>query len=257
MKLSICADTSFLDLPFETRMRRIAEAGFYTEFWGAAGRDMDAIAADDDIRVASCAGFVSGSIVHPDGVDEFMDGVRKQLTVADTIKTPNLGLCTGSLSAEDGRSTHAVAEHPATMWITAYKTLCQIAELAEKHNVQYNLEALNIKTDHGGYPVPLLEDAVRLLEQVDSPRIRLLFDVYHAQIQEGNVIQCLRDYADFIGYVHFADVPGRNEPGTGEINYPNVVNALREIGYDGYLGLEAYPSTDDKTALAAFAALFD
>jgi hydroxypyruvate isomerase len=155
-----------------------------------------------------------------------------------------------------GEVAHAIAEHPATMWITAYKALCQLAELADKHNIVYSLENLNTKVDHPGYPLRHIEDVVRLIAEVNSPRIRLLFDVYHAQIEEGNVIELIRKYGSYIGYVHFADVPGRHEPGTGEINYTKVVCALREIGYEGIVGLEAYPEQGDMEAMACFRKLF-
>ena len=97
---------------------------------------------------------------------------------------------------------------------------------------------------------------MRLIEQVGSPRIRLLCDVYHAQIEEGNVTQLIRDYHAYVGYVHVADVPGRHEPGTGEIDYPHIASVLREVGYEGVIGMEAFPSADDHDAMARFRAVF-
>ena len=93
---------------------------------------------------------------------------------------------------------------------------------------------------------------MRLVEAVDSPRIRILFDIYHAQVEEGNVIQGLRDHFELIGHIHVADVPGRHEPGTGEINYPKVASALKELGYEGVVGLEAFPLADDLEAMNRF-----
>jgi hydroxypyruvate isomerase len=104
--------------------------------------------------------------------------------------------------------------------------------------------------------LPQLEDAVQLVAAVGSPNLRVLFDVYHAQVQQGNLIQLIHDYRDYIGYVHVADVPGRHEPGTGEINYPQVAKALRDVGYHGSVGLEAFPQEDDRRALARFREVF-
>jgi hydroxypyruvate isomerase len=118
------------------------------------------------------------------------------------------------------------------------------------------LENLNTKIDHAGYPLPHVEDVVRLLEEVGSPRIKLLLDIYHAQVEEGNIIQSIRDYGRFIGHVHVADVPGRHEPGTGEINYPKVVQALREIKYEGDIGLEAWAESSDDLAVSRFQSIF-
>ena len=128
--------------------------------------------------------------------------------------------------------------------------------MAEKHDVVYSLEQLNTKVDHAGYPFSQVEDVVRLIEQVGSPRIRLLCDVYHIQIEEGNVIQSLQDYHEYIGYVHVADVPGRHEPGTGEIAYAGVARALAAMGYDGPVGMEAFASGDPEDALQAFRGIF-
>jgi hydroxypyruvate isomerase len=155
-----------------------------------------------------------------------------------------------------GQVVHKISRHPATKWITAYKTLCQIAELAEKEQVFYNLEHLNTKVDHPGFAFPHVEDVIKLIEEVGSPRIKLLLDIYHTQIEEGNLVEVVRGCRPYIGHVHVADVPGRHEPGTGEINYHRVASALREIEYDGVIGLEAFPQKDPMEALCSFREVF-
>jgi hydroxypyruvate isomerase len=237
------------------RMRKISAAGFLVDFWRWWPLDVDAIAADPGIRIGSFTGYRAGSLVHPDGLETFLAGVRETLGVAEKLGCRELVLSTGEID-DRGRIVHAIADHPITRWVTAYKGLCQIAELAESRGVTYSLEPLNTKTDHAGYPLPRAHDAARLVEQVGSPRIRLLVDVYHTQIEEGNVTQVIRENAKLLGYVHVADVPGRHEPGTGEINYPHVVRALRDVGYTGGVGLEAFPSGDPHQALTRFRELF-
>ena len=254
-QLSVCEGTVLRQLPFLQRVQEIAHAGFGVDLWGWEDSAIDVIAADPEIRICAVPGWVGGSMVHPDGVAEFLDGVQQNLQVAQRLHCRNLSITTGELDTQ-GHVVHAIAEHPATMWITAYKTLSQVAELAERHDVVYSLEQLNTKVDHGGYPLPRTEDVVWLIEQVGSPRIRLLCDVYHAQIEEGNVTQLIRDYHAYVGYVHVADVPGRHEPGTGEIDYPHIASVLREVGYEGVIGMEAFPSADDHDAMARFRAVF-
>jgi hydroxypyruvate isomerase len=188
-------------------------------------------------------------------LETFLSGVEQTLLVAQKLRCRELVLSTGEIN-DKGQVVHSIASHPATRWITAYKGLCRIAELAEKHDVTYSLEPLNTKVDHAGYPLPRAEDAVRLIEAVGSRRIRLLLDVYHAQIEEGNVTQIIRDFGKFLGYVHVADVPGRHEPGTGEINYPHIVRALRDVGYDGAVALEAFPESDSYRAMTRFREVF-
>ncbi len=254
-RLSVCEGTVLRDLPFLERVRTISRAGFGLDLWGWEDSALDAIAADPEIEICAMPGWSGGSMMDPDGVKNFLAGVKANLKVAARIQCRNLSITTGQLDAR-GQMAHNIAPHPATKWITAYRTLCEVAELAESNGVTYSLEQLNTKVDHAGYPLRYTEDVVRLIEQVGSPRIRLLCDIYHVQIEEGNVVQSIRDYHSYIGYVHVADVPGRHEPGTGEINYPRIVSTLREVGYSGVIGMEAFPQADAHQAMESFRALF-
>lgn len=253
--LSVCAETVFRSLPFEQRVRKIAGEGFMVEFWHQPDPEIAMLEANSDIQVSTFVGSSGGSMVHPDGMKVFLQGVEESLGIAKRLRCRRMILVTGEMGPK-GEVVHPAADHPATRWITAYKTLCRVAELAEKHDVVFYLEHLNTKVDHAGYVLPHVEDAVRLIEEVGSPRLRLLFDIYHAQVEHGNIIQALRDYAQYIGYLHIADVPGRHEPGTGELDYPHVVNALSQIGYQGPIGLEAFPLDDDYQALRRFREIF-
>ena len=256
--LSACADTLFCQLPFEQRAQRIAAAGFQVEFWAWHDRDIDALARDPQITISTMIGNIvyreGGCMVHPDGIDAWIAGVRECLPVADKLGLRQLILIAGALD-DKGHGIHPIAEHPATKWITAYKALCQVAQIAEKYDLTYNIEPLNLQ-DHPGYSLTSFEDAVRLIEQVGSRRIRILLDCYHTQMQEGGVVEKIRQHADMIGYVHVADAPGRHEPGTGGIDYRKIAATLRDVGYDGMVGLEAYPSGSDEAAMDAFRSVF-
>ena len=254
-KLSVCAGTVLQQLPFLERVREIACAGFLVDLWGWDDDALAEIAADTNITIGAIPGWSRGSMVHPDGVPLFFEGVERNLQVASQIGCRNLAIATGEISAE-GKIVHQIAAHPATMWITAYNCLCRLADLAEKNDVCFSFEIMNTKVDHAGYPFPLIEDGLRLVEQINSPRIKLLLDVYHAQIEEGNVTELIRQSASHLGYVHVADVPGRHEPGTGEINYPHVVQVLQEIGYTGHVGMEAFPKNDAGEAMQDFRRMF-
>ena len=253
-QLSVCAEMVYPNLPFVERAKKLNQAGFLVDFWTRGGPEIDAL-AKAEIRVGTMGVSTDGSMMHPDGMEPLLAGVRQRLLVAEKLRCTELNLLLGVLGP-NGEVIHAIADHPATRWITAYKTLCRIAELAEKHNVIFNLEPLNTKTDHPGYMLSRIGDAVRLIEQVGSPRVKILFDIYHQQVEEGNTIQLIRDYHPYVGYIHVADVPGRHEPGTGEINYPKVAEALREVGYRGTVGLEAIPLADDEQALGRFREVF-
>jgi len=132
----------------------------------------------------------------------------------------------------------------------------RIAELGQREGVIFCLENLNTAVDHPGTPFAKAADTLALVAAVDSPHLRLMLDLYHAQIGEGNLVELIKACAPYIGEVQVADVPGRCEPGTGEINYPRIAQALRDIGYVGTVGLEAWASVDSELALQRFRTAF-
>src|SRR4029077_17233792 len=111
------------------------------------------------------------------------------------------------------------------------------------------LEPLNVLVDHAGYYLVTTAEGLEIVDEVASPNVKLLFDIYHQQISEGNVIRNLTENLAKIGHVHAADNPGRHEPGTGELNYAVIFRALDAAGYDGHVGLEYRPSTDPAETL--------
>jgi hydroxypyruvate isomerase len=134
--------------------------------------------------------------------------------------------------------------------------LKQIATFAEEKNVTLCLEMLNSRVDvqmkgHPDYFCDDIERSVEICRQIGSPRVKVLFDIYHVQIMHGDIITRLKQHAPYIGHVHTAGVPGRNEiDETQEINYPPLMKALVELGYDGYVGQEFIPLRDPITSLA-------
>jgi len=253
--LSVCADTIFLDLSFEERVKKISEAGFQVEFWSWKGRNLDVFSNDPSIEVCGFSGTQGGSCVHPEGVANYVTGITETTTVAKKLGATFLVIHAGELGP-NGEVIHKVSANPATRWISAYKALSQLAKLGEENDITYALEVLNTKVDHPGYSIHIIEDAVRLVREVDSPSIKILFDIYHTQIEEGNVVELLRKYHPYIGHIHVADVPGRHEPGTGELNYRFIAQVLRDVGYEGVVGMEAYPLADSHQAMERFRAAF-
>jgi len=127
------------------------------------------------------------------------------------------------------------------------------APILEKNGITAVVEILNTYVDHAGYFLYYVRDGAELIERVGSPNVRLLFDIYHVQIMEGNLIENIRMNTDRIGHFHIGDVPGRNEPGTGEINYRNVFKVIYELSerFPGYAALEYRPKAPLEENLAA------
>jgi hydroxypyruvate isomerase len=137
----------------------------------------------------------------------------------------------------------------------AIELLKRIAEIYEPHDIVMVMESMNHKIDHPGMFLHTIPQAYALSKAVDSPSVKVLFDFYHVQIQEGNLLPTL-DYAwDEIAYIQMGDTPGRDEPTSGEINFPNVLQHVYDKGYRGFVGMEHGTSKPGKEGeLATLAA---
>jgi len=136
--------------------------------------------------------------------------------------------------------------------------LRRVAGAAEDAGVTLVLELLNSKIDHPDYQADRTAWGVRVCDMVDSPRVKLLYDIYHMQIMEGDIIRAIQDNAPYIGHYHTAGNPGRHEIGVAqELYYPAIMRAILATGYDGYVGQEFIPARDPVVALKEAFALCD
>jgi hydroxypyruvate isomerase len=136
--------------------------------------------------------------------------------------------------------------------------LRRIAPLAEKLGVNVLFEILNSKVDHGDYQFDHMSYGVGVIDGVASPRVKILYDIYHAQIMEGDVIRTIREHAPRIGHYHTGGVPGRNEiDATQELNYTAVCKAIAETGFTGFVSQEFVPTRDPMTSLKEAIAICD
>lgn len=129
------------------------------------------------------------------------------------------------------------------------KGLAPVMKIAEKHNILVQMELLNSKVDHKDYQCDHTEWGVKLAEKLGSPNFKLLYDIYHMQIMEGDVIATIRKHQKYIGHYHTGGVPGRNEiDDTQELYYPAIMKAIVETGFNGFVGQEFIPNRPDKLA---------
>ncbi|SEQ67556.1 TIM barrel protein [Microlunatus flavus] len=256
--LTVCAEMVFTDLPLLERVRRIDALGFGVEIWDWTAKDVDALAAlaDAGVSFSSMTGYVRGTLTDPEGADELLRTAAASIPVAQRLGIGRLNLH-GTGLGEGGLPVQPIATVTGPMWVAAVDTLRRVAALGEEHGVVFCLENLNTAVDHPGVPFARAEDTLALVEAVGSPHLRMMLDLYHAQIGEGNLVELCRRAGDAIGEIQVADVPGRCEPGTGEISYPAVARALAAMGYDGVVGLEAYAADgDSERALRRFREAF-
>ncbi len=252
--LAVCAEMVFRDRPVLDRLKRITELGFVAEIWDWTRHDIKAL-ANSGARFSSMTGYISGTLADDAGADELLRTAALSIPVARELNCPRLNLHGTGL---DGQGLPVVKSEVVTgaMWLKAVDTLKRIADLGEREGVTFVLENLNDAVDHPKTPFARAADTIALVEAVNRPSLKLNLDLYHAQIGEGNLIELCRRALPNIGEIQVADVPGRTEPGTGEINYPAIARALQQMGYSGVIGLEAWPLSDDELALQRFRSAF-
>ncbi|OAN38763.1 TIM barrel protein [Mycolicibacterium iranicum] len=256
-QLAVCSEMVFQDLPILDRVKRIHELGFAVEIWSWHDKNLDELAATG-ATFTSMTGYLHGDLVDPMTRDEVVRTAELSIKAAERLGVRRLNLHTAELV--DGQAARPRQRATGRMWLTAARTLERLGELGAAAGVTFCVENLNTIVDHPGVPLARAKDTLALVEGVGHPNVKMMLDLYHAQIGEGNLIELVRRCGDSIGEIQIADVPGRCEPGTGEINYAAVATALGEIGYAGTIGMEAWASRagveGSEAALGAFRAAF-
>jgi hydroxypyruvate isomerase len=192
-------------------------------------KKMDALRMSMGVFVVNSGGWKGDALVDSRFHDGFLKDVRRAVEIHKVIgnecATVTSGLAVKNLSFEQQTKNSVEA-------------LKRAGDIVADTKMTLVLEPLNVRVDHAGYFVVFSEHAYQIMKSVNHPKVKILFDIYHQQISEGNLINHILKYWDEIAYFQVGDVPGRKEPGTGEINYRNVFKAIHEKGYKGMLGME-------------------
>lgn len=239
------------ELPFALRPRVVAELGFGAIEFGFPSRsDLDALQAarqelgleivllNQDVPVWDAAN--RGYLVDPGRRDEFDRTLDQALELVQRLAVRKVMLPAG-------------VELPGM--VRAAQRECMLENLrraaprAAEAGAMLTIEALNPQ-DNPGYFLTSSSEALAIVREVDHPAVRFQMDTYHLQIMEGHLEQTLREGGGWIGHLQFADVPGRHEPGTGEIDFARLEAVAAEVGYRGYIGLEYVPQAKGAQALA-------
>jgi hydroxypyruvate isomerase len=245
MKLGLCIEMAFADLPFEQRLAKAAKAGFrYVEMWfvdgsfRGRGEELAAIARKHHLTVTNTVigspdGSIGGGLTDPDCRKRWLERTRMTLAFNQAAGIPGTIVCTGNIVA--GRSDRQMEK-------SVLAGLEATVKLAEAADVTLLLEPLNDVYDHPGYWLTGSDRGADICRRLKSKNLKLLFDCYHLQIMEGDLLKHIERNLDVIGHVHGAGVPGRHELFLGETNYPLVLRQLKRLGYRGVFGLEYLPS---------------
>lgn len=240
-KLSVMLWTVFRDLPFADRLEKVAQAGYtnvelvdeYRQWSEQDFRHAGQVRRRLGITFDAAAG-VKHSLTNPAEREALLVEVRRMLTVLEELECPALILLSGDtvpgLSREVQRSS-------------CLEGLKRAAELAQVRGITLLLENIDPE-ENPQYYLTSAAEGLAIVEAVKHPQVRFLYDLYHEQISEGNLIEKLERHIATVGLVHVADVPGRHQPGTGEINYPNIFKKLEELGYERNVAMEFIPGDD-------------
>ncbi|MGQ9629237.1 MAG: hydroxypyruvate isomerase family protein [bacterium] len=249
VRLSVCVEMIFRNMPFLDRIQKVADVGLKAfEFWGWGDKDIPAIARKREEVGLSVAAFSSGRapLTQPEKHREYIEELRGAIRAARELNCKTLIVTTGNELAGVPREE----QHRNIV-----EALREAAPIVEDAGVTLVLEPLNVLVDHKGYYLSTSGEGFEILDEVGSPNVKLLYDIYHQQITEGNLISTIEGNIGKIGHFHLADVPGRHEPGTGEISYKNVLGRISALGYGGYVGLEYKPSKDHAETLREIIAM--
>ncbi|WP_225442528.1 hydroxypyruvate isomerase family protein [Paenibacillus lycopersici] len=233
-------------LSFEQQVERCRELGYTSiEFWGWGGRDLNGLKALTERLGIQVGSFCTknSDLVNPASRDLFLAGLRESIAAAKQVDCRFLIATVGN--AREGVPRQE--QHDSIV-----EGLRAAAPYLEEAGITLVLEPLNDLVDHRGYYLVRSDEAFEIIDNVGSSNVKVLYDVYHQQISEGNLISTIRANIGRIGYFHIADHPGRHEIGTGEINYRNVLAAIKEAGYTGFIGLEYMPLQGVDEGLTAF-----
>ncbi len=228
------------------------------EFWSWENKDLFAIrdlAVQQGLGVSSISGDGPDYSLCDDAhAKAYIDYARASFEAAKQVGCSLVVLHSNAL--RDGAVVDSYDAVPrCRLFMNMAKTLSQLAPYAEKQNIICALESLNVQVDHRGNLLRTLDDACEVVKVVQSRSIKLLFDLYHMQIETGNLIATYDRCRTEVAHIHVADNPGRHEPGTGEINFKTIFSHLEEQRYAGYIAFELSPSSTYEKAVEAIMAV--
>jgi hydroxypyruvate isomerase len=244
--LSVMLWTVYRDLPFAQRLEKVAEAGYHAvelvdeftkwsqEDFAAARRKKDALKISFDATAG-----VWHTLADAADRDAFLKAVADFVPVLNGIECSKLILQTGNVAPGLSREQ---------MHANCVETLKRGGEVAAKHNIELLIENIDPE-ENPKYFLTSSAEGFDIVREVNNPHVKFLYDFFHEQISDGNLIAKLAKNMDHLGLVHIADVPGRHEPGTGEINFANIYRKLGELNYKRYVAMEFMPTGDPVAAL--------
>jgi len=240
----------YRDLLFEQRLEKVAEAGVHAvelvdEFKKWSPDDFaSARRKKTQLKITfDATAGVWHTLADANDREAFLKSITEFVAVLSGLECSRLILQTGNIVPGLSREQ---------MHANCIETLKRGGELAAKYNIELLIENIDPE-EKPKYFLTSSVEGFEIVRAVGNPHVKFLYDFFHEQIAEGNLIAKLAKNMDYLGLVHIADVPGRHEPGTGEINFANIYRKLGELNYKRYVAMEFMPAGDPVAALRAAA----
>lgn len=241
------------EYPFLDRFKVAADAGFsgvdiqfpYDVSPGRLAKEVQSAGVEVVLFNLPAGDLIKGGLglaSHPERKQEFREGVQRALSYAEVMGNKRVNVLAGKI---DG--TRKIQDHTSTLM----ENMEYAAKIFEPLGVTVMVEPVN-GFDVPDYLLQTVDSAASVIEKVESENIKLQFDIYHQYRMERNVVAMLEKYHSLIGHIQFADMPGRHEPGTGNINFVEIFKKIDEVGYVGWIGAEYHPSVHTLETLSWF-----
>jgi hydroxypyruvate isomerase len=254
MKLSLCLEMLFTDRPFIERLATASRIGYRAiEFWDWRDKDLPALAdeaAHLGLTVAAMSGNRQHGLIDLDATAKLIEEMDQVFAAAEAVNCSRIMMLSDVL--RDDGSAAPRPPRPAEEKIESMvDNLRALAGRAETASVTLLLEPLNTALDHRGCFLNTSALGVEIVRRVNSPRVKLLYDIYHMSMMGEDVLTEIEKNLEWLGYLHVADLPGRHQPGTGRIDYKAVNTLLKQAKYEGFIGMEFSALGPDEQAAKA------
>lgn len=262
LKKDIHIESLYAELPFEQRFAAAKADGFTAvEWWGWDNKDLPAVRRlldENGLTLAAMSGDGPLSMCDPVNKVPYIAYVRQAIGAARIVGCKTLVIHSDSLEDWPQYAKPMSGNYSdLSRYCAMFDVLREITPVAEEAGITFVLEALNIEKDHCGNFLSTTSQSADLVRAINSPHLKILYDAYHMYLDEGKICETTEKYLPWIGHIHIADAPGRNEPGTGIIHYRNFLSHLDRIGYASFVGFELYAKNHTSEAVQAIKACWE
>jgi hydroxypyruvate isomerase len=236
MKFSLCIDSIYPKENLKEKLQKIKQAGFkFIEFWDWRDKDFELI-INSGLKVTNFSGNRISSLTL-DNKKKVIEEISTSINIAKKLKCDRIMLLSDILEGDGSVKNNSLSSEKKLLCL--YDNLKAAVEVAKKRDIMLVIEPLNTLKDHKNYYLDNFKKTLELIQSIKSNYLTILYDIYHMQIMEGNILETLQKYHQFIGYIHVANVPYRCEPWIGELDFKFILKELFKV-YSGFVGFEFF-----------------